>query len=625
MTTVSETGRSLRRRFRGLSLSASQATCSSFEQEPRYQSVIISGALHYFRTHPEQWRARLHWLRLMGLDSVETYVAWNVHEPRQGEFDFSGGADLERFIRLAGEEGLKVILRPGPYICAEWDNGGLPAWLTAQPGIRVRTRQAAYTAAVAAFFDELIPRIVPLLESHGGPISMVQVENEYGSFGSDFVYLEQVQKALVERGIDVPLFTSDGPEDHMLTGGMIPGVPATANFGSGTAKAFAGFRRHRSDDPLFCMEFWNGWFDHWGEEHHARDPQEAAQTLDEMLSAGWSVNFYMAHGGTNFGTGAGANFDPPHSVTTGRYQPTVTSYDYDAPLDERGAPTPKFHAYREVIAKYREVPELEEFTEPLLPVTQLVGASAPVPLRGYLDASVANGGAIHESGHPLAFEELGIAHGVVRYTSTIPGPRQPYPLTIDGLNDRAHLVIGGKAVHVFERTDQQPYDVQVPPEGLEIELLVESMGRVNYGRLVGERKGILGAVLHERQELHGWQMTALELPQAPSADLLLLAGSERSGEDPGAAFHSLEFTAEFTADGYIDLSGWGKGYVWVNGFCLGRFWDRGPQLSLYIPAPIVQPGKNRVVILELDGTRGNTPRILPVPNLGSGSASLAPQ
>lgn len=586
--------------------------------------MIISGALHYFRTHPEQWRTRLHWLKLMGLDSVETYVAWNVHEPRKGEFDFSAGADLERFIRLAGEEGLKVILRPGPYICAEWDNGGLPSWLTAQPGIRIRTRQTAFVSAVTAFFDELLPRMVPLLETHGGPISMVQIENEYGSFGSDSVYLEQVHKALVERGIDVPLFTSDGPEDHMLTGGMIPGIPATANFGSDPAKARTGFRRHRATDPLFCMEFWNGWFDHWGEEHHVREPEDAAKALDEMLASGWSVNFYMAHGGTNFGTGAGANFDPPQSVTTGSYQPTVTSYDYDAPLDERGAPTPKFHAYREVIAKYRAVPELEQFTEPLLPQTTLVSAREPVGLLRYMEVLERNGNSV-QAGHPLAFEELGISHGVVSYRTTIPGPRQAYPLTIDGLKDRAHLVIDGKIKHVFERNNQQAYDLAIPAEGLSIELFVESMGRVNYGRLVGEHKGILGGVLHERQELHGWQMTALELPGIPSPELLDLAGSLPGPGDPEAAFHTLEFTAEVPADGYLDMAGWGKGYVWINGFCLGRFWDQGPQVSLYVPAPVTQAGANHVLILELDGTCGKTPQIKPTPNLGAGAAPLAPQ
>lgn len=598
---------------------------TSFDPEPRNQNVIISGALHYFRTHPEQWRTRLHWLRLMGLDAVETYVAWNVHEPREGEFNFSGGADLERFVGLAREEGLKVILRPGPYICAEWDNGGLPSWLTSQPGIHVRTRDQRYVAAVESFFNELLPRVVPLLETHGGPISMVQVENEYGSFGSDQVYLEQIRKSLVERGVDVELFTSDGPEDHMLTGGMIPGVNATANFGSAATMAFEDFRRHRSGDPLFCMEFWNGWFDHWGEEHHARDVKDAANALDEMLDMGASVNFYMAHGGTNFGTGAGANYDPPQARSGGSYQPTVTSYDYDAPLDERGAPTPKFHAYRDVISKYRTLPELEEFTEPLLPDTELVPNSEPVGLPAYFDALAAGNPTTIESGHPLSFEELGLSHGLVRYAATIPGPRRSYPLTIDGLADRAHLLIEGKSVHIFERNNQVPFDLAVPPQGLGIELIVESMGRVNYGRLVGERKGILGAVLHERQEIHGWQMTAMALPEPPSPELLDRATTAESCDGGQGAFHSMSFEASVAADGYLDLTGWGKGYVWVNDFCLGRFWDVGPQLSLFLPAPVVRSGTNHVLILELDGVHGSNPRIRSVPNLGTGTAALAPQ
>ena len=375
--------------------------------------------------------------------------------------------------------------------------------------------------------------MVPLLETHGGPISMVQVENEYGSFGSDSVYLEQVQKALVERGIDVPLFTSDGPEDHMLTGGMIPGVPATANFGSGTDKAFAGFRRHRTEDPLFCMEFWNGWFDHWGEEHHARDPKDAAQTLDEMLSAGWSVNFYMAHGGTNFGTGAGRKL---RSAAVGDRRQLPTHRDL-LRLRRPAGRARRTHA---------KIPCLPrgDCQVPCGPGTRGIHRAAPAgnPVgcggraRGTARLSgcrcTSTGASIRESGHPLTFEELGISHGVVRYTTTIPGPRQSYPLTIDGLKDRAHLVIDGKIRHVFERNDQQPYDLPVPAEGLDIELFVESMGRVNYGRLVGERKGILGAVLHERQELHGWHMTALELPQAPSAELLGQAGSARPGKNP---------------------------------------------------------------------------------------------
>lgn len=566
--------------------------------------MIISGAAHYFRTHPDQWADRLHWLRLMGLDTVETYVAWNLHEPRRGQFDFSGGADLERFVGLAAKEGLRVIVRPGPYICAEWDNGGFPAWLGTRPGLRLRTADPAYLEEVRRWFGELLPRLVPLQETHGGPISMVQVENEYGSFGSDATYLRWLADLLVDAGIDVPLFTSDGPDDHMLAGGTVPGIRATVNFGSRAREAFDSLAAVRPHDRPFVMEFWNGWFDHWGEEHHVRDAADAASVLGDILDADGEVNFYVAHGGTSFSTFAGANYEPPWSVSGGEYQPTITSYDYDAPLDERGAPTPKFHAFREAIARHREVPELEEFTAALLPVTELSTTGEVTALDDILDAVEA-----HTSPTPLTFEELGIAHGIVRYRATLRGPRKAQPLTIDGLADRAVLVVDGEVRHVFDRNTATSHELSVPPEGIEIELQVESHGRVNYGRLVGERKGITGAVLFERQEVHGWTMAALdlaELPDLPAAPATP-AGTATRG------FHRLFFEAAAPADGYLDLSEWGKGYVWVNGFGLGRYWSIGPQQSLYVPAPVVRAGSNDVIVLELDEPGAHPPTLRPEP------------
>ncbi|NGN93761.1 beta-galactosidase [Nocardioides sp. KC13] len=566
--------------------------------------MIISGACHYFRTHPDQWRTRLHWLRLMGLDTVETYVPWNLHEPSRGEFRFDGIADLELFLRLAAEEGLGVILRPGPYICAEWDNGGLPSWLTGRTGLRLRTSDPGYQAEVERWFGELLPRVLDHLETRGGPITMVQVENEYGSYGSDTTHLEWVRDLLVEQGIDVPLFTSDGPEDFMFTGGTVDGARATANFGSRPAEAFAELRRHRPDDAPFCMEWWNGWFDHWGDTRHTRDASEAASVLDEMLTMGASVNLYMAHGGTSFGVTAGANYEPPGAVAGGSFQPTVTSYDYDAPLDERGAPTPKFHAYREVIARHRDVPALEEFDEPLLPETTLLGEGTVVPLAGVFDVLAAAGREVTAPG-PLSFEELGLSHGLVRYRATVRGPRTALPLSVDGLADRAQLVIDGRVEHVFDRNHPTTYDLEVPASGRTIDLIVESMGRVNYGRLVGERKGITGAVLHERQEVHGWAMTPLELGELPD----LSGVGEIAGD--GAGFRTFTFSASAPGDSYLDLSGWGKGYAWVNGFGLGRYWSVGPQLSLYVPRPVVVPGLNTVVLLELDDVGAAAPVLRP--------------
>lgn len=309
---------------------------------------LLSGGLHYFRVHPAQWADRLHKARLMGLNTVETYVPWNLHQPRPEQFRLDGGLDLPRFVELAAAEGLHVLLRPGPYICAEWEGGGLPSWLLAEPDIRLRSRDPRFLAAVDDYFRRLFTPLLPQLASRGGPVLAVQVENEYGAFGEDTAYLEHLADSLRRCGVDVPLFTCDQPSD--LERGALPGVLATANFGSRSAEHLAELRRRRPDSPLLTTEFWIGWFDRWGAGHVVRDPDEAARELDELLSAGASVNFYMFHGGTNFGFTNGAN--DKHT-----YRPTVTSYDYDAPLDEAGDPTAKYTAFREVIAKHAPVPE----------------------------------------------------------------------------------------------------------------------------------------------------------------------------------------------------------------------------------------------------------------------------
>lgn len=568
---------------------------------------IISGAIHYARVHPDQWRHRLRMLQAMGADTVETYVPWNLHEPREGEHTFTGIANLGAFLDLAHEVGLRAIVRPGPYICAEWENGGLPWWLTSRPGIAIRTRDPRYLAAVDAWFDVLIPLVAQRQVTRGGPVSMVQVENEYGSYGSDLAHLEHLRDGLVARGIDVPLFTSDGPEDHMLTGGTIPGVWATVNFGSRGAEAFETLRRHRPDDAPFCMEFWNGWFDHWGGPHHVRDAADATAALEEILDAGGSVNFYMAHGGTSFGTSAGANHH-------GSYTPTITSYDYDAPIDEAGRPTPKFWAYREAIARRR-------------PVTHEVPAPYPVLASGEVTldrvvplAAAFEGRPVVESGHAPTFEELGIEHGVVRYRAHIRGPRQECTLTLPGLADRAHVYAGGTLLGVLERGDENGLPLAVTAQDVDLEIVVESMGRVNYGPWLGERKGLVGGVLHERQHVHGFSASALPLTSLPELDWAAAFDTE-AVEGPG--FYAGTFTAGGAADAFLALPGWGKGYVWINGFPLGRYWDRGPQRTLYVPAPVVREGVNEIVVLELDGHPG-TPTLEFVDDLDLGTVQDAP-
>ncbi|MBP0454203.1 beta-galactosidase [Kitasatospora sp. RG8] len=575
---------------------------------------LLSGALHYFRSLPEQWPGHLRMLRAMGLNTVETYVPWNLHEPSPGSYDFTGRADLGAFLRAAADAGLHAIVRPSPYICAEWENGGLPWWLLADRSLPLRTGDPRYLAHVDRWYDTLIPLLAEHQTTRGGNVLMVQIENEYGSYGTDRGYLAHLAEGLRARGIDVPLCTSDGPEDFFLTGGTLPGHLATVNFGSRAGEAFAELRRHRPQDPPMCMEFWNGWFDHWGKPHTTRSAEDAAGTLEEILAAGASVNLYMAHGGTNFGTWAGANTDDPR--TGEGYLPTVTSYDYDAPLDERGAPTAKFWAFREVLSAYADgaVPEPEELPPLLAP--RRVELDRSLPLSDVVDHL--STGAVH-SAVPLSFEELGVQHGLVRYRGTIPGPRADHPLTVQGLADRAHVHVDGVHLATLERdVEHEPLKVAVPGREARLELLVESMGRVNYGAATGDRKGV-AALLHTQQFLHGW--TADPMPLADGTPDRLPWGAARAAEGtapggPAPTFHRGTFEVAEPADGHLALPGWTKGYVWVNGFLLGRYWDRGPQRTLYLPWPVLRSGTNEITVLELDRCADPAVELRPGPDLG---------
>ncbi|MEU4698469.1 glycoside hydrolase family 35 protein [Nonomuraea dietziae] len=561
---------------------------------------VLSGALHYFRVLPEQWSHRLRMLRAMGLNTVETYVPWDLHEPRKGEFQRL--EELAAFLDAAAAEGLLAIVRPGPYICAEWDNGGLPSWLTAELGLRVRTRDAEYLSHVERFFDEVVPLIAERQVTKGGNVIMVQVENEYGSYGSDALYLRHLTDDLIAHGIEVPLATSDGADDFFLTGGAVPGVLATVNFGSGPEAAFAKLREHRPDGPLMCMEFWCGWFDHWGHGHVTRDAADAADTLERILAAGASVNLYMAHGGTNFGTSAGAN--RVGELADGEYRATTTSYDYDAPIDERGAPTEKFWLFREVLSRYNsDIPDLPPLPE-TLPATR-VPLTGSVGLRDALDQLA---GPSVTAALPPSFEDLGLTHGLVLYQVEVPGPRRPYRLRVRGVHDRAHLYVDGEQAAVLERGGEEPVLEVAGPARLEV--LVESMGRTNYGPTLGERKGLMAPIMHDRQYLHGVTARPVPLRELPALPY---------GEGLSAAVPALfrgELEVERPADGFLALPGWGKGYVWVNGFLLGRYWDRGPQRTLYVPWPLLRAGANEIVILELDRVGEPALEIRPAAELG---------
>ncbi|WP_405452005.1 glycoside hydrolase family 35 protein [Streptomyces erythrochromogenes] len=560
---------------------------------------IISGGLHYFRVHPDLWGDRLHKARLMGLNTVETYVPWNLHQPRPHEFRMDAGLDLPRFLDLAAAEGLHVLLRPGPYICAEWEGGGLPSWLLTNPSMRLRSRDPRFLAAVEDYFSRLLPPLHDRLTTRGGPVLAVQVENEYGAYGDDTAYMEHLAGALHRHGIDVPLFTCDQPTD--LERGALPGVLATANFGSRSTEHLATLRTARPSGPLLCTEFWIGWFDRWGGNHVVRAAEHASQELDELLATGASVNFYMFHGGTNFGFMNGAN--DKHT-----YRPTITSYDYDAPLDEAGDPTEKFAAFRKVIAKYAPVP-----SEPPPPRAAKFSLEAVALTESIalLDTAPALGDAI-AAHRPLTMEELGQNFGFVLYEAELPDAG-PCLLEVEQVRDRAQVFLDGQPVGVLEReSHEHALTFTTPRRGAVLTVLVENQGRVNYGQGIHDRKGLLGHVLLNGSPLHGW--TSRPVPLTAIEDLPFGTGP---GTPTGPAFHRGTFDVDRTADTFLHLDGWTKGNVWINGFALGRYWSRGPQRSLYVPGPVLRTGLNEVVVLELHAPgREHTVAFRDAPDLG---------
>ncbi len=560
---------------------------------------MLSGSLHYFRVHPAQWADRLARLAALGLNTVDTYVPWNFHQPRRTAPRFDGPRDLERFLALAQDAGLDVVVRPGPYICAEWDNGGLPSWLTGLPGIRPRTSQRLFLEEVARWFDVLVPRIAAAQAAYDGPVVAVQVENEYGSYGDDTDYLEWMRDALVARGISELLYTADGPTELMQDGGCVPGVLAAATLGSRPGQAARLLRERRTDEPFVCAEFWNGWFDHWGDPHHVRSAAGAAATLGEILDEGGSVSLYMAHGGTNFGLWAGANHDGT------RFLPTATSYDSDAPIAEHGALGPKFFALREQLARVAGASGTDAAADgagaeerPLPPEPRLL-APRTVPVRrgaGLLDGLTALSAAVR-SPYPMSFEELEQPSGLVLYRAWPRLPHGTQELTVSGLHDRAQVFVDGAPCGVL---GQETGSLAVEGAGrrVRLDLLVENQGRINYGPLLGQGKGILGGVRIERRYVHGWEMYPLPLDEWPASDVRSAPDAAPPGG--GAGFADASFDLPEPADTFLALPGFGKGFAWVNGTLLGRYWEIGPQQTLYVPAPLLAAGGNTVTVLELE-------------------------
>lgn len=548
---------------------------------------IIAGAIHYFRVPAEYWKDRLIKLKACGFNTVETYVAWNMHEPEEGKFDYEGMLDIEKFLDIAAELGLYAIVRPGPYICSEWDFGGLPWWLLKNDELQLRCMEKNYLAAVDRFFDDFIPRIKDRQITKGGNVILVQVENEYGSYGDDSEYIRYLAKGLEERGIDVPLFTSDGAEYQMLTAGTVPEIHKTANFGSRAAEQFARLREYQPDGPLMCTEFWNGWFDHWTEEHHSRDPQDAADAMDDILSMGASLSAYMFHGGTNFGYMNGAN-------DYGVYEPTVSSYDDDAPLNECGEPTEKYYKFKEVISKYAPIPEIE--------------MPAPVKKKNYGEIEFKYSAKLFdnldkistpvESVTPLAMEKLNQGYGFVLYKTKVKGPRDEQKIRLQDVHDRAYIFKDNKYIGIQYRNDKEPVNsISVDKEGNELAVLVENMGRVNYGAKLRDRKGITEGIGFGNNFIYHWQNYAL--PLTDISGLEFKEGVDAFDGTP--VFLKAEIEIDECCDTFVKLPTFKKGIIIVNGFVLSRYWEVGPQQSAYLPAPFLKKGKNEIVVFELEG------------------------
>ncbi|MCI2957586.1 beta-galactosidase [Agromyces atrinae] len=557
---------------------------------------VISGALHYFRVHPGQWRERLRAARQMGLNTIETYVPWNEHEPRRGEFDASGRLDLAAFLELVHDEGMFAIVRPGPFICAEWDGGGLPAWLFLEPGIGIRSSEPRFVAEITRYLERVLAIVEPLQVQSGGPVILVQIENEYGAYGSDKAYLEELVRVTRAAGIDVPLTTVDQPAGTMLDDGSLPELLKTGSFGSRSAERLATLRAAQPTGPLMCSEFWCGWFDHWGAHHHTTTPAESAAELDTLLAAGASVNIYMVHGGTNFGLTNGAN-------DKGVFQPTITSYDYDSPLDEAGRPTEKFHRFREVIARYAPVPDET-------PAGVVPAPTPTAPLRTVAALRTLAEGAnewMPAAGLPT-LDSIGRYRGFAYYRTLLEGSGVPAVFTVDEVRDRATATLDGAYIGTLAR-ELHENALTLPRTSGEFALLVEDEGRVNYGTRIGEQKGLIGPARLDGSELTGWQTLDVDI-DALAAE----AGALESSVDSVLAepsFLVADVELDEASDLFLDTRHFGKGLVWVNGFALGRYWRKGPQGTLYVPRPATRVGSNRIVVLELETLADPTVRFAP--------------
>ena len=559
--------------------------------------VVKAAELHYPRIPRPYWEHRIQMCKALGMNTICLYVFWNIHEQREGQFDFTGQNDIAEFCRLAQKNGMYVIVRPGPYVCAEWEMGGLPWWLLKKKDIRLREQDPYFMERVEKFMSKVGEQLAPLTIQHGGPIIMVQVENEYGSYGEDKPYVSAIRDIVRKSGFtDVTLFQCDWASNFTRNG--LDDLVWTMNFGTGSNidDQFRHLRELRPQTPLMCSEFWSGWFD-----NETRPAEEMVANIDEMLSKGISFSLYMTHGGTSFGHWAGAN--------SPGFAPDVTSYDYDAPINEYGVATPKYYTLRKTMQKYADgkLPAVPKPAAPQISVPKF-NLTEYVPLARGVDSMLS-------SRNPLTFEELDMGWGTVAYSTKLPEVAGSSVLTLNDAHDYALVYVDGRYIGRTDRVRNENA-VALPPvkKGSVMTIVVEGMGRINFGRAIKDYKGLTGAVTISADvdgdevtwNLKDWTMCTI--PDSYENAVRALAG--KTGKVPAelnlstrAGYYRGTFNLKKTGDTFMDMETWGKGLVYVNGHALGRFWSIGPQQTLYVPGCWLKKGTNEVVVLDVVGPR----------------------
>ena len=562
--------------------------------------IVKAAEVHYPRIPRPYWEHRIKMCKALGMNAVCIYIFWNIHEQREGQFDFTGNNDVAEFCRLAQKNGMYVIVRPGPYVCAEWEMGGLPWWLLKKKDIRLRERDPYFMERVKIFEEKVGEQLKPLTIQNGGPIIMIQVENEYGSYGEDKPYVSEIRDCL--RGIygkELELFQCDWSSNFEKNG--LDDLTWTMNFGTG-ANIDQQFRRLgelRPNAPKMCSEFWSGWFDKWGARHETRPAKDMVEGMDEMLSKGISFSLYMTHGGTSFGHWAGAN--------SPGFAPDVTSYDYDAPINEYGLATPKFWELRKMMQKYsdKKLPNVPKAPMPIITVPKF-------ELKTFSELLIAIGK--EEKGTLKTFEDMDMGWGMILYTTNLPEIPVQSVLTAE-IHDFGQVFINGDYIGKIDRVKNEK-SITLPPvkKGQKLNILVEGMGRINFGRAIKDYKGIIGDVTLtadvDNNEVTWkpqlWSHLAIDDSYETAVESLKLVQNtniNKPTEKSKRGYYRGYFNLSKVGDTFLNFETWGKGQVWVNGHAMGRIWSIGPQQTLYVPGCWLKKGKNEIIVLDIVGPK----------------------